>query len=106
MDRLRNTTQLSSQEILAALSNHKAVLAEMGVRKIGLFGSYRRGTPRKDSDIDFLVVLSRPTFDRYISIKFYLEDLFGHKVDLVMEDSIKPRIRSYILDEVIYAQGY
>ena len=35
--------------------------------------------------------------------KFYLEDLFGRRVDLVIEDTIKPRFREPILNEVVYA---
>lgn len=77
----------------------------MGVLKIGIFGSYRRGSPRSTSDMDFLVVLERPSFDNYMDLKFFLEDLFSCKVDLVMEDTLKPRLRPYILEEVIYAQG-
>jgi len=34
--------------------------------------------------------------------KFYLEELFGRKVDLVMENTIKIRYKPYILDEIIY----
>lgn len=55
--------------------------------------------------MDFLVVLERPSFDNYMDLKFFLEDLFSCKVDLVMEDTLKPRLRPYILEEVIYAQG-
>ncbi len=40
-----------------------------------------------------------------MGVKIFLEDLFGCKVDLVPEDSIKPRLRSHILSEVVYAQG-
>ena len=75
----------------------------MGVRKIGLFGSFKRGEARQKSDIDILVLLEKPTFDSYMEVKFYLEDLFGRKVDLVMEEAIKPRLRPYILGEVEYA---
>jgi predicted nucleotidyltransferase len=75
----------------------------MGVRKIGLFGSFKRGQARRKSDIDILVVLEKPTFDSYMEVKFYLEDLFERKVDLVMEETIKPRLRPYILNEVEYA---
>lgn len=55
--------------------------------------------------MDFLVVLEKPTFDAYMEVKFFLEDLFGCTVDLVLEETIKPRLRRYILEEVIYAQG-
>jgi len=91
------------QSILDTLAQHHAVLQGMGVQKIALFGSYIRGTATPDSDIDFLVVLDNPSFDSYMDLKFYLEDLFGHKVDLVQEKSLKPRLRPYILAEVVYA---
>ncbi len=74
----------------------------MGVRKIGLFGSFKRGQARRKSDIDILVVLEKPTFDSYMEVKFYLEDLFERKVDLVMAETIKSRLRPYILNEVEY----
>jgi predicted nucleotidyltransferase len=47
--------------------------------------------------------MEKPTFDTYMEVKFYLEDLFGRKVDLVMEEAIKPQLRPYILNEVEYA---
>jgi uncharacterized protein len=42
----------------------------------------------------------------YFGLKFSLEDLFGCAVDLVIEDTIKPRLRKPILDEVIYTPGF
>jgi len=101
--RTRNTW--TSHTILQALDKHRDELRRMGVRKIGLFGSYRQGRPTPDSDMDFLVTLEKPSFDTYMDVKFFLEDLFGCAVDLVMEETIKPRLRSYILEEVVYAQG-
>ena len=94
-----------ASEILRILEQNSVRLRQMGVRKIGLFGSYRRGRPASESDMDFLVVLERPSFDTYMDLKFFLEDLFGCRVDLVMEESLKPRLRPYILGEVAYAQG-
>ena len=95
----------TAKSILNTLGTFQADLQRMGVRKLGLFGSYRRGTPTSKSDIDFLVVLERPSFDAYMEVKFFLEDLFGCPVDLVLEETIKPRLRPYILGEVVYAQG-
>jgi predicted nucleotidyltransferase len=37
----------------------------------------------------------------YIAIENYLSDLLGVKVDLVMKDSLKPRIGEQILSEAI-----
>ncbi len=91
------------QEIISTLTQRLAALQSMGVQKIGLFGSYSTGVATPDSDMDFLVVLEKPSFDSYMDLKFYLGDLFGSKIDLVMEKNIKPRLRSHILAEVIYA---
>jgi len=99
----RNTW--TSPAILHALENQRHKLHQMGVRKIGLFGSYRHGTPTLGSDMDFLVVLEKPSFDAYMEVKFFLEDLFNCPVDLVLEEALKPRLRPYILEEVVYAQG-
>ena len=95
----------TGQEILDVLTQHRDELRAMGVRKIGLFGSYQRGTPNTDSDLDFLVVLDQPSFDGYMDVKFFLEDLFQCKADLVLEKTLKPRLRPYILAEVEYAEG-
>ncbi|MGB8226397.1 MAG: nucleotidyltransferase family protein [Sedimentisphaerales bacterium] len=75
------------------------------VRKIGLFGSAVRNELHQESDIDILVDFVEPTFDHYMNLKFYLEKLFNRSVDLVMADTIKPRIKPIIEQEVIYAEG-
>ena len=75
------------------------------VRRIGLFGSFARGEATGKSDIDFIVDFEQPTFDHYMDLKFFLEDLFHHEVDLVLADSLKPRLKPYIDREIEYAQG-
>ena len=95
----------TGENVLDVLAQHREPLRAMGVRKIGLFGSYRRGTPTADSDMDFLVTLEESSFDGYMDVKFFLEDLFQCKVDLVLEKTLKPRLRPYILAEVEYAPG-
>jgi len=57
------------------------------------------------SDIDVLVNLKNPAFDNYMDLKFCLEELFERPVDLVVEDSIKPRLKNYIMEEVRFAAG-
>lgn len=97
--------QWTAAEVLAELARNRARLQSLGVRSLGLFGSYRRGTPRSDSDMDFLIDLESPSFDGYMNLKFWLEDTFGLPVDLVLVDTLKPRLRPVILSEVIYAEG-
>ena len=76
-----------------------------GVAKIGIFGSFVRGEERPDRDVDVLVTFrnGEKTFDNYMGTKFYLEDLFERKVDLVTDAALKSRIREPILREVVYA---
>ena len=95
----------TAQRILDALAEHRDELRAMGVRKIGLFGSYLRGNPAPGSDMDFLVTLEHFSFDAYMEVKFLLEDLFQREVDLVLEKTLKPRLRPHVLEEVEYAQG-
>ncbi len=76
-----------------------------GVAKIGIFGSFARGEERSESDIDVLVAFQngKKTFDNFMGTKFFLEDLFKRKVDLVADAALKPLIRDPILQDVIYA---
>ncbi len=94
---------LRKHEILDFLSMHKQELSQrFSVRRIGLFGSYLHDAEDEQSDLDILVELDRPTFDHYMDLKFYLEDRFNHPVDLVLADSVKPRLRPIISREVAY----
>jgi predicted nucleotidyltransferase len=94
---------LRSDEILDFLKQHKPDLeARFSVRRIGLFGSVLRGSDSESSDIDILVELTHPTFDQYMDLKFFLEDKLGRSVDLVLADSLKPRLKPIITRETAY----
>jgi len=94
---------LGREAILNLLRDHKPDLARMGVISIALFGSAARGEARQDSDVDLLVELTPPlTFEKYTQVNFYLEDLLDCRVDLVLPDTLKTRIRSSVLAEAIY----
>lgn len=93
------------KEIKKIILNHLTELKEkFGIKEIGIFGSYARGEEDKFSDIDILVEFEegKKTFDNYMDLKFYLEELFGIKVDLVIKSAIKSKLKNYILEEVIY----
>ena len=92
-------------QILSRLKNEAPFLHQSGVRRIGLFGSAARGEDQEDSDLDFLVEMENPTFDGYMDVKLRLEDLFHRRVDLVLANRLKPRLRQRILAETVYAQG-
>lgn len=41
-----------------------------------------------------------------MDLKVFLERLLGCRVDLVLRDTIKPRLREIILRETLYASGF
>jgi len=45
------------------------------------------------------------SFDAYMDLKYFLEGLFNCPVDLVLENTIKPRLRPTIMNETVYATG-
>jgi len=82
------------------------LVSEYGVKKIGLFGSYAKGTPAKGSDIDILV-----EFDRLIGLKFmefaeYLEGLLGTRIDILTPAGIASirieRLARNITESIVY----
>ena len=83
-------------------SNKQYMQTNFMVNSIGLFGSYARNDFHGKSDIDILVTFSEPTFDHYMDLKFYLEDIFGRPVDIVMEKTLKKRLKKTILQETLY----
>jgi predicted nucleotidyltransferase len=90
--------------ILRLLEQHGREFKDrFSVLKIGLFGSHARNEASQGSDIDLLVDFSNPTFDNYMDLKFYLEDLLQSPVDLVVADALKPRLVPYVSSEIIYA---
>ena len=91
-------------ELLKA--NLVTIQDRFGVKRLMIFGSVVHGTTGPGSDVDILVDFTgQPDFDRFMDLKFFLEELFGCRVDLVLADSIKPRLRSTILREAVYAAG-
>lgn len=91
--------------LLQIRQNLHTIRERYGVARIGVFGSVVRGEATRASDIDILVEFreGEETFDHFMDLKFYLEDLLGRPADLVITDTLKPRIRSTVLGEVVYA---
>lgn len=71
---------------------------------IGFFGSYVRNEQKPDSDIDLLVFFEpeKLSFDSYINLTFFLEDLLETEVDVLTPDQISPHIMPYIQKDIQY----
>ena len=96
---------LNKQYIFNQLAQRKPDIQKFGVNKIGLFGSYVRGEQKESSDIDILIEFEKEktTFDNFMGICFYLDDLFaGKKVEVVTTGGLSKYIGPFILKEVEY----
>lgn len=90
-------------QIIVKLRENEPFLEEKyGVKNLEVFGSYIRGEQKKGSDLDVLVEFSK-TIDlfKYIELEEFMSKKLGVKVDLVMKDTLKPRIKDRILNEAI-----
>lgn len=90
---MSSDVQLRRAEILEIAANH-------GARNVRLFGSVARGEAHAESDVDFLVDMEpgRSLLD-LVGLGQELEELLGHKVDVLTEGSVHPAIRDRIAAE-------
>jgi hypothetical protein len=95
--------KINRDTVLQKLEENRDTIRGFGVKRLGLFGSCARGEATQSSDLDFVVELENGTFDAYMDLKEFLEELSHCPVDLVLIDAIKPRLRENILGEAIYA---
>jgi uncharacterized protein len=95
----------SRESVFELIAGQKLRLRALGVRRLGLFGSFVRGEQSAGSDVDLLVEFAsgQKTFDNFMQLAFFLEELFHRRVELVTPESMSPYIRPYIMDEVEYA---
>ncbi len=90
-------------EVLQLLKQHQREWKRFGVKSLAVFGSVARDEADAESDVDILVEFEGPvTFDRYMDLKMFLEDLLGRPVDLATVRLLKPRVRARVLEEAVY----
>ena len=76
-----------------------------GIKFIGLFGSFSRGDQTTQSDIDILYDIEnnkKLSIFKYLQIIKQLEDYFHTKIDLVRQDTLKPTVKKYIEQDIVY----
>jgi uncharacterized protein len=99
---LMATNSSYRQLVLDSLGDRIETIHSFGVSSLALFGSVARDEATETSDLDFLVEFEgSATFDRYMDLKFFLEDLFNKPVDLVTKKSLKFQITETVLAEAI-----
>jgi predicted nucleotidyltransferase len=93
---------MTREDILTKLRTRREELRQLGVKSLALFGSTARDEAGAESDVDLLVQFTgEPGFRGYMKLKFYLEDLLGCRVDLVMDEALRPWARPAVEREAI-----
>lgn len=94
----------NSADIAAFIKTHAREIQDFGVSRIGLFGSFAKGTPTDNSDIDFLVEFAadRKTYRNFFGLATFLEHHLGRTVELITPQSLNRHSRDKILDQVQY----
>ncbi len=82
-------------EILKLLSHCSPEIADrFGVTDLAFFGSFSQNSQKSGSDFDVLFYFTRDaTFDGFMDLKFYLEDLLGLRVDLVTSKALRKELK-------------
>ena len=99
-----NAVIQSKDEMLSLLKKNQIEIKKYGIKRLGLFGSFVTEKHRVDSDVDLLVEFKsgQKSFDHFMHLSFFLEDMLGRRVDLVTTDALSPHLGPHILSEVEY----
>lgn len=93
----------TKDDIFAKLKKLESDLKPFGIARIGVFGSYARGKPRPDSDIDLLIeFVETPGLLQLAELHLLLEQAMACRVDLATKEMLAPSLKDQVLDEVVY----
>jgi uncharacterized protein len=94
----------NKKELVEKINSNSTVISSFGVARLGIFGSFARDEATPKSDVDFFVEFlpEKKTFDNFMDLAFYLEQLTGRKVELVTPQSLNEFTGKYIIKEVEY----
>ena len=97
---------LAKKEIIKILEKHRDVLLKYKVKRIGLFGSFVRGEQSLKSDIDFFVDFEEPSFDNFMGLSYFLEELFGRKVEILTPAGVESIRIDHVKEEIQRSIAY
>ncbi len=95
---------MRQDEVLRILAQFRDMRGrELGITRIGIFGSLARGEATDASDVDVVVELERPDLLLLVGIKQELEELLQRPVDVVRyREQMNPLLKKRIDREAIY----
>ena len=92
------------ETLISLLQKNEGKILSFGIERIGIFGSFARNEMNEKSDIDFFVEFKEnyKTFDNFMELAFFLEELTGREIELITPGSLSPFLGPEILKEVKY----
>jgi len=98
---------LTSEEVFDKLRKELSFLKrEYKIKKIGVFGSFAKGKPQVESDLDIIIEFETPIGLAFMDLADYLEKLFNRKVDILTPEGIRSirveKIAQEINKSVVY----
>jgi predicted nucleotidyltransferase len=98
------TVVLEKRDLFRRLTGESARIKAFGVRRLGVFGSFVRGEQHPGSDVDILVDFApgRKSFDNFIGLAEFLEELLQRRVELVTREALSPYLGPRIAADVEY----
>jgi predicted nucleotidyltransferase len=95
------TAVQNKRTLIALLKANGQQLKSYGVSHLSIFGSFITGKFNADSDVDLLIDFdpNQKSYDNFMDLSFFLEDLLGRKVEVVTPQSLSKYIGVHILKQ-------
>lgn len=92
---------MTRDDVLHRLRALKPWLAEQGVTRLRLFGSFAHDTANEDSDIDLLVDFETPPGLSFFTLQEQLAERLGRPVELCTADALHRLVREQATAEAV-----
>lgn len=94
----------NKNQVVGILRRNKSEFEKLGVRRVGLFGSFVRDEAKDESDVDLLMEFSKgkKSYKNYINSVFLAEKMLGRKVEVVTPEALSPYIGEDIKKQIEY----
>lgn len=86
--------------------NRPALASKYGVKRLGWFGSYARGTQSETRGVDIVVEFERPVRFRFAGFAEELETLLGKRAGILTPDGIRSIRIDLIVNEIVESIEY
>ncbi len=72
--------KIMGEEIIKRLKEHRNYLSsEYGLKRIGIFGSYAKGTQSEESDIGIIAEFEKSIGLKFIDFSEFIENILGKR---------------------------